>query len=78
MAAVDGRTAAREAFRKGNYLKLGIQESDDQVAAACHLGSLPMWMAAASVSGGGAAVANVLMSMSRGSGAFKAGVAIAP
>ena len=81
VAAVDGRgTAARgTAFRKGAYLNLGIWESDDQIAAARYLGTLPyvdgkrigIW----GWSYGGY---NVLMSMSRGDGLFKAGVAIAP
>ena len=81
IASVDGRgTGARgEAFRKMTYLSLGLIESDDQVAAARHFASLPyidgdkigIW----GWSYGGY---NVLMSMSRGNGAFKAGVAIAP
>ena len=81
IASVDGRgTGARgEAFRKQTYLNLGIIESDDQVAAARYFGSLPyvdsenigIW----GWSYGGY---NVLMSMSRGNGIFKAGVAIAP
>lgn len=81
VACVDGRgTGARgEEFRKCTYMNLGIKESDDQVAAARQLGSLPyvdgnrvgIW----GWSYGGY---NVLMSMSRGNGAFKAGVAIAP
>ena len=81
VAAVDGRgTAARgEAFRKGNYLKLGIQESDDQVAAARYLGSLPYVDGSRiGIWGWSYGGYNVLMSMSRGNGAFKAGVAIAP
>lgn len=81
VASVDGRgTGARgEAFRKQTYLNLGVIESDDQVAAARYFASLPyidsnrigIW----GWSYGGY---NVLMSMSRGGGAFKAGVAIAP
>ena len=81
IASVDGRgTAARgEKFRKQTYLNLGIIESDDQVAAANYFATLPyidgnrigIW----GWSYGGY---NVLMSMSRGDGAFKAGVAIAP
>lgn len=81
VACVDGRgTGARgEAFRKSTYLKLGVLESDDQAAAARYLGKLPyvdgnrigIW----GWSYGGY---NVLMSMSRGQGAFKAGVAVAP
>lgn len=81
VASVDGRgTGARgETFRKQTYLNLGVIESDDQIAAARYLSSLPyidnkrigIW----GWSYGGY---NVLMSMSRGNGAFKAGVAIAP
>jgi dipeptidyl-peptidase-4 len=81
IASVDGRgTAARgEEFRKCTYMKLGIVESDDQVAGAQYLGSLgyvdknriAIW----GWSYGGY---NTLMSMSRGNGTFKAGVAIAP
>lgn len=81
VASIDGRgTGARgEEFRKQTYLNLGIKESDDQVSAARHLATLPyvdgnrigIW----GWSYGGY---NVLMSMSRGAGTFKAGVAIAP
>ena len=81
IASVDGRgTGARgEIFRKQTYLNLGIMESDDQVAAANYFATLPyidgdrigIW----GWSYGGY---NVLMSMSRGNGSFKAGVAIAP
>ncbi|MGI6073329.1 MAG: S9 family peptidase [Fermentimonas sp.] len=81
VACVDGRgTAARgEAFRNSTYMKLGIYESDDQIATAKYLASLPyvdgekigIW----GWSYGGY---NVLMSMSRGNGTIKAGVAIAP
>ncbi|MFA7065847.1 MAG: S9 family peptidase [Dysgonamonadaceae bacterium] len=80
VVSVDGRgTGARgEEFRKQVYLNLGIIESDDQIAAARYLTSLPyvdsnrigIW----GWSYGGY---NVLMSMSRGNGIFKAGVAIA-
>lgn len=81
VAAVDGRgTAARgEDFRKCTYMNLGIYESDDQVAAAKYFASLPY------IDGSKIAIwgwsyggYNVLMSMSRGNGIFKAGVAIAP
>lgn len=43
MACVDGRgTGARgEEFRKCTYLKLGKYESDDQIATAAYLGTLP-------------------------------------
>ncbi|MDR1882045.1 MAG: S9 family peptidase [Prevotella sp.] len=81
VACVDGRgTGARgEEFRKCTYMNLGIYESDDQVAAAKHFAALPYIdgnkMAIWGWSYGGY---NVLMSMSRGYGIFKAGVAIAP
>lgn len=81
VAAVDGRgTAARgEAFRKASYLKLGILESDDQVAAARYLGNLSYVDGSRiGIWGWSYGGYNVLMSMSRGNGAFKAGVAIAP
>lgn len=81
VASVDGRgTGARgEEFRKQTYMNLGVKESDDQAAAARYLATLPyvdgnrigIW----GWSYGGY---NVLMSMSRGNGIFKAGVAIAP
>ncbi|MBD8388520.1 S9 family peptidase [Dysgonomonas sp. BGC7] len=81
IACVDGRgTGARgQDFRKCTYMNLGIYESDDQVAAAKHFASLPY------IDGSKIAIwgwsyggYNVLMSMSRGNGTFKAGVAIAP
>lgn len=81
VAAVDGRgTGARgQEFRKSTYMNLGIQESDDQIAAAKYFASLPYInpnkIAIWGWSYGGY---NVLMSMSRGNGVFKAGVAIAP
>lgn len=81
VAAVDGRgTGARgEDFRKCTYMNLGIYESDDQVAAAKYFASLPYIdgskMAIWGWSYGGY---NVLMSMSRGNGTFKAGISIAP
>lgn len=81
VAAVDGRgTGARgEDFRKCTYMNLGIYESDDQAAAARYFATLPY------IDGSKIAIwgwsyggYNVLMSMSRGNGIFKAGVAIAP
>ena len=81
VAAVDGRgTGARgENFRKSTYLKLGILESDDQIATAKHLGTLHFIdknrIAIWGWSYGGF---TTLMSMSRGNGIFKAGIAIAP
>jgi dipeptidyl-peptidase-4 len=81
VVAIDGRgTGARgEEFRKCTYLNLGILESDDQIAGAQYLGTLPYIdknrIAIWGWSYGGY---NVLMAMSRGNGVFKAGVAIAP
>lgn len=80
MVCVDGRgTGGRgAAFEKCTYLQLGVKEAEDQVETALYLGTLPyidgkrigIW----GWSFGGY---NTLMSMSDGSGAFKAGVAIA-
>lgn len=81
VASVDGRgTGARgEEFRKSTYMNLGIQESDDQIAAARYLGTLPYIDAnRIGIWGWSYGGYNVLMSMSRGNGAIKAGVAIAP
>lgn len=81
VACVDGRgTGARgQDFKKCTYMNLGIYESDDQIAAAQQLGKLPFIdenkMGIWGWSFGGY---NVLMSMSRGNGIFKAGVAVAP
>jgi dipeptidyl-peptidase-4 len=81
IVSVDGRgTGARgEEFRKSTYLKLGVLESDDQIAGAKYLGTLPYIdknrIAIWGWSFGGY---NTLMSMSRGEGVFKAGVAVAP
>jgi len=80
IVAIDGRgTGARgEEFRKCTYLNLGTLESDDQIAGAQYLGTLPYVdknrIAIWGWSYGGY---NVLMAMSRGNGIFKAGVAIA-
>ncbi len=81
VVCVDGRgTGARGSeFEKSTYLKLGQEESKDQVEAAIYLGKLPfvdkdnigIW----GWSYGGF---NCLMSMSEGRGVFKAGVAVAP
>jgi len=81
VACVDGRgTGSRgEQFRKCTYMKLGIIESDDQIAAARHFGTLPyIDKNKISIWGWSYGGYNVLMSMSRGKGIFKAGVAIAP
>ena len=80
MVCVDGRgTGGRgAAFEKCTYLSIGVKEAIDQAQAAKYLSTLPyidgnrigIW----GWSYGGY---NTLMSMSEGSGAFKAGVAIA-
>jgi dipeptidyl-peptidase-4 len=81
VVSVDGRgTGARgEEFRKCTYLKLGLLESDDQIAAANYLAGLNFIdknrIAIWGWSYGGYIT---LMSMSRGNGIFKAGIAIAP
>ena len=81
VACVDGRgTGARgEDFRKCTYMNLGIKESDDQIASAKYFGSLPyVDMYRIGIWGWSYGGYTTLMSMSRGSGIFKAGVAIAP
>ncbi len=81
VACVDGRGAGArgEEFRKGTYMNLGIKESDDQIAAARYLASLPYIDAKGiGIWGWSYGGYTVLMSMSRGNGTFKAGVAIAP
>ncbi|WP_455673858.1 S9 family peptidase [Phocaeicola sp.] len=80
MVCVDGRgTGGRGSdFEKCTYLNLGVKESKDQVEAAKYLGTLPyvdskhigIW----GWSYGGY---NTLMSMSEGTPAFYAGVAVA-
>lgn len=81
VVAVDGRgTGARgQEFRKCTYMNLGIKESDDQIAAARYFGTLP-YIDANNISIWGWSYGgyNVLMSLSRGNGVFKSGIAIAP
>lgn len=81
VACFDPRgTAARgEEFRKCTYMQLGKLESDDQVAAAKYLASLPYTdennMAIWGWSYGGFMTA---LSLNKGGDVFKAGVAVAP
>lgn len=81
VACVDGRgTGARgEEWRKCHYLKLGTVEPEDQVAAAKQLGKLPYIdpsrMAIWGWSFGGY---NTLLSLCKGNGTFKVGIAVAP
>lgn len=80
MVCVDGRgTGGRgAAFEKCTYLFLGVKESEDQVATARYLGTLPYVDGSRiGIWGWSFGGYNTLMSMSDGSGAFKAGVAIA-
>lgn len=81
VACVDPRgTAARgEEFRKCTYMQLGKYESDDQVATAKYLGSLPFVdkdnIAIWGWSYGGFMT---LLSLEKGGDIFKAGIAVAP
>lgn len=81
VACVDGRgTGARgEEWRKCTYMQLGVFESDDQIAAATAIGQLP-YVDAARIGIWGWSYGGymTLMSMCRGNGTFKAGIAVAP
>lgn len=80
MVCVDGRgTGGRgAAFEKCTYFFLGVKESEDQVETARYLGTLPYVDGSRiGIWGWSFGGYNTLMSMSDGSGAFKAGVAIA-
>lgn len=81
IVCVDGRgTGARgEDFRKSTYMNLGILESDDQIAVAKQLNNIPYIDGSrVGIWGWSYGGYNTLMSMGRGNGTFKAGVAIAP
>ena len=80
MACVDGRgTGGRGAdFEKCTYLQLGVKESHDQAETARYLGTLPYVDGSRiGIWGWSFGGYNTLMSMSDGTNAFKAGVAIA-
>lgn len=80
MACVDGRgTGGRGSdFEKCTYLQLGVKESHDQAETSRYLGSLPYVDGSRiGIWGWSFGGYNTLMSMSDGSNAFKAGVAIA-
>lgn len=81
VVCVDGRgTGARgEAWRKGTYLRLGLQESKDQAQAAQALGKLP-WVDSERIGIWGWSFGgyNTLMSLIHGENAFKLGIAVAP
>ena len=81
VAVVDGRgTGHRGAdFKKQTYKRLGVLESQDQVAAAKYLGSLPEFDAdRIAIWGWSYGGYTTLMSMSEGTPVFKCGVAVAP
>lgn len=72
----DGRGAA---FRKASYLNLGIKESDSQIAVAKYLTTLSyVDKTRIGIWGRSFGGYNALMSMSRGNGIFKVGIAVAP
>lgn len=80
MVCVDGRgTGGRgAAFEKYTYLSIGVKEATDQAEAAKYLSTLPYVDGSRiGIWGWSYGGYNTLMSMSEGSGAFKAGVAIA-
>ena len=81
VAVVDGRGTGRRGadFKKQTYKHLGVMESQDQVAAAKYLGSLPYIDAdRIAIWGWSYGGYNTLMSMSEGTPVFKCGVAVAP
>ena len=81
VAVVDGRGTGRRGsdFKKQTYKRLGVMESQDQVAAAKYLGSLPYIDAERiAIWGWSYGGYNTLMSMSEGTPVFKCGVAVAP
>ncbi len=81
IACVDPRgTAARgESFRKISYMQLGKYESDDQIEAAKHLGSLPyVDKSNISIWGWSYGGQMTLLCMEKGGDIFKAGISIAP
>lgn len=81
VVCADGRgTGARgEAWRKGTYLKLGVQESRDQIEAARALARLPYVDGSRiGIWGWSFGGYNTLMSLCHGEGTFKLGIAVAP
>jgi dipeptidyl-peptidase-4 len=81
VASVDNRgTGARGSrFKKVTYLNLGTYEAADQIAAARFFGSLPFVDSARiGIWGGSYGGYMTLMSMFKGDGVFKAGIARAP
>lgn len=81
VACVDGRgTGARgRDWRKCTYMHLGITESDDQIAAAKAFGKMP-YVDASRIGIWGWSFGGymTLLSLCRGEGTFKTGIAVAP
>lgn len=81
VACVDGRgTGGRGSdFEKCTYLRMGVLESQDQIEAARALAKLPYVDGERiGIFGWSFGGYNVLMTMARGEGTFRAGVAVAP
>ena len=81
VACVDGRgTGARgEEWRKCTYLRLGVKESADQIAAAKSLSQLPyVDSSRIALWGWSFGGYNTLMSLCHGGTTFKLGIAVAP
>jgi dipeptidyl-peptidase-4 len=81
VVVVDNRGAAWRGrqFRKGTQLRLGVQESDDQIAAARWLGGQP-WVDAGRIGLWGWSYGGYLttLALGRGGDVFRAGIAVAP
>ena len=81
VVSVDNRgTGARgRAFKKATYLNLGRLETDDQIAAARHLGTLP-YVDPARIGIWGWSYGGYMtaLSLGRGGDVFRAGVSVAP
>lgn len=81
VACVDGRgTGARgQEWRKCTYMNIGVLESDDQIAAAKAIGKLP-YVDASRIGIWGWSYGGymTLMTLCRGNGTFKTGIAVAP
>lgn len=81
VAVIDGRGTGRRGseFKKQTYKRLGVMESQDQVAAAKYLGSQPYIDAdRIAIWGWSYGGYTTLMSMSEGTPVFRCGVAVAP
>jgi dipeptidyl-peptidase-4 len=81
VASVDNRgTGARGSrFKKITYLNLGTYEAADQIASARHFGSMPyVDSSRVGIWGGSYGGYMTLLSLFKGEGVFKAGIARAP